>query len=281
MKKLNVLTLSIIIVLMASVHTIAQDLTLMSFNIKYDNTQDTVNNWLDRRAQMVEMVNYYGPDFLGIQEGMHNQVTYLDEGLAKYTFIGVGRDDGKTGGEYSCIFYNQEQFKVVDSNTFWLSDTPDSVSVGWDAALPRVCTYGKFEDVNTGDQFWVFNTHFDHRGKEARNNSAQLIVEKISQLNKTGLPIILMGDFNAIEHEAPIQTITSSLDDALKISQEQLYGPTGTFNGFTDEIVTNRIDYIFTDQVQVVSYAHLDDKLRNNKHLSDHLPVLVEVNISK
>lgn len=281
MKKLHTLAIVIIIVLMVPSPSVAQDLTLMSFNIKYDNKQDTVNNWLDRRTQMVEMANYYGPDFLGIQEGMHHQVTFLDEGLANYSFIGVGRDDGKTGGEYSCIFYNQKEFKMVESNTFWLSDTPDKVSVGWDAALPRVCTYGKFEDVNTGDQFWVFNTHFDHRGVQARNNSAQLIIDKIRQLNKTGLPIILMGDFNAMGDEAPVQTIISSLNDALKISQEQLYGPTGTYNGFTDKIVTRRIDYIFTDGFQVDSYAHLDDKLRNNKHLSDHLPVLATVGIKE
>lgn len=247
----------------------------MSFNIKYDNKDDKVNNWLDRRSKIVELLSYKEPDFVGIQEGMHNQVSFLDDGLEDYSFIGVARDDGKTKGEYSCIFYNQKRFEVKIQGTFWLSGTPDRVSKGWDAALPRVCTFGRFRSIETGQEFWVFNTHFDHMGVEARNKSAELIVAMINQMNNTDLPVALLGDFNAQPDDQPILTIKSSLTDALSISKKSLYGPEGTFNGFNNQVVKNRIDYIFVKDMQVHSYEHVDDKLDNNKHLSDHLPVLM------
>ena len=256
-----------------------QDVSFMSFNIKYDNKSDTVNNWLDRRNKVVEMLQFREPDFVGIQEGMHNQVTYMDEELPSYKYIGVARDDGKTKGEYSCIFYNTERFEVKMQGTFWLSGTPEEVSKGWDAALPRVCTFGRFKSLETDEEFWVFNTHFDHIGKEARKRSAELISGMIKQLNTSGLPVVLMGDFNARPDEEPIQIILEEMTDALSISEKPLYGPEGTFNGFRYDVITERIDYCFVRGMKVKSYEHVDDKLDNNKHLSDHLPVLVHARL--
>lgn len=267
----------VVCLLASSAH--GQDVSFMSFNIKYDNKSDTVNNWLDRRSKVVEMLQFEAPDFVGIQEGMHNQVTYMDEGLPNYNYIGVARDDGKTKGEYSCIFYNAERFEVKMQGTFWLSGTPEEVSKGWDAALPRVCTFGRFRSIENDQEFWVFNTHFDHIGKEARERSAALISGMIKQLNTSGLPVALMGDFNARPDEEPIQIILEEMTDALSISEKPLYGPEGTFNGFGYDVITDRIDYCFVQGMKVKSYEHVDDKLDNNKHLSDHLPVLVHATL--
>ena len=229
---------------------------------------------------MAQFIAYYNPAFLGIQEGLARQVNYLNDALDNYTFIGVGRDDGATKGEYSAIFYDKTKFKALQSSTFWLSETPEKVSVGWDAAMERVCTYGLFEDLETKEKLWVFNAHFDHIGIIARKESAILIVKKIKEVNVGQLPVVLMGDFNALPEDNPIQLFNDFLDDALAISAQPLYGPAGTFNGFSYEVIDRRIDYFFTRKMKVLSYAHKDDKLDNNKHLSDHLPVMIQAEIS-
>ncbi|HNU60249.1 MAG TPA: endonuclease/exonuclease/phosphatase family protein, partial [Aquaticitalea sp.] len=136
------------------------------------------------------------PDVLGVQEAMPNQMKDMDSLLVDYGFVGVGRDDGKDLGEYSAIFYHKHKLRIVESATFWLSQTPDKVSMGWDAACNRVCTYALFEDKVSNEQFWVFNTHFDHIGVEARKNSTLLILDKIEQITGGNKPVFLMGDFN-------------------------------------------------------------------------------------
>ena len=256
----------------------SQTTNLISFNIKYDNTSDTINNWNKRKASLAKLIQHYDADIIGIQEGLHNQVDYLNNALNGYSYVGVGRDDGQQKGEYSAIFYNSDKFKVLKTNTFWLSETPEKVSVGWDASLERICTYALFENVRTKKQFWVFNTHFDHRGKQARVNSAQLIYKNIEEINTTDLPVILMGDLNLTPDTEPIQFLKKNLTDALEISQKPFYGPIGTFNGFDqDRIMENRIDYIFVNNIDVLSYTHIDDRMPNNMHISDHLPVLMTV----
>lgn len=256
----------------------SQNINLMSYNIKYDNTGDTINNWNDRKSSMVALIQHYDTDIVGIQEGLHRQVTYLDTALPGFSYLGVGRDDGKEKGEYTAIFYKTDKFKVLKTNTFWLSETPDRVSVGWDAALERICTYVLFEDLDTKKQFWVFNTHFDHVGTKARTNSAQLIYKKINEINTDNLPVILMGDLNLTPDTEAIQFLKKYLTDAMKVSQKPFYGPEGTFNGFKqDRIMKNRIDYIFVKDVNVLSYTHIDDRMPNNKHVSDHLPVLMTI----
>lgn len=255
----------------------SQAVKAMTYNIKYDNTGDTINNWNFRKAKMVDLIQHYNPSFLGIQEGLHNQVNYLSTNLPMYNYIGVGRDDGKEKGEYCAIYYNNTNFKLINSNTFWLSTTPNKISVGWDASMERICTYGLFLHKKTKQYYWVFNAHFDHIGVEARKKSAKLIVEKIKSLNTKSYPVILMGDFNLVPTEEAITTITNYIPDSYTSSKTKPYGPKGTFNGFTDRLLTNRIDYVFTKQLKVKSVLVIDDRLDNNKHISDHLPVLVTV----
>ncbi|WP_425237571.1 endonuclease/exonuclease/phosphatase family protein [Ulvibacterium sp.] len=256
----------------------AQDLRLITYNIKYDNTQDTVNNWNDRKEALVQLLKHYGASFIGTQEVLHRQLTYIDSSLTNFAYIGVGRDDGRQKGEYSPILYDSTSYKVLKSNTFWLSETPDKISVGWDAALERICTYGLFEEKETGKRLYIFNTHFDHVGKVARAKSAELLVKKIEDTNQEKLPVVVMGDLNLTPDTAPIQYLQSKFLDGQEVAQKPFYGPTGTSNGFDpDRIVDKRIDYIFVKDLKVERYIHIDDRMENNKHISDHLPVLISI----
>lgn len=255
-----------------------QEIKVMTYNIKYDNVNDTVNNWNDRKEKLIELIEHYGPSFIGIQEALYRQVTYIDSSLTDFSYIGVGREDGKQKGEYSEIHFDSTRYKVLKHNTFWLSDTPEKVSVGWDAALERICTYGLFENLKSGEKLWVFNTHFDHRGEVAREKSAQLIIEKIKEINTGNLPVVLTGDFNLAPDEKPVQTIKGYMKDGQEITKTPFYGPTGSFNGFDpNTVLDRRIDYIFVRNIAVENYIHIDDRMENLKYISDHLPVLITV----
>ena len=251
---------------------------LISYNIRYDNNWDVENSWSLRKNRICQLLNDYNPSIFGIQEGLLNQVGFIDSVLIKYNYVGVGRDDGKMKGEFCAIYFDTTRYKIRNNSTFWLSETPDVVSVGWDAALERICTYGLFEDKNSGEEFWVFNTHFDHLGVIARKKSSALILKKIKEINTQSLPVILMGDFNSIPDSEPIKILKNDLIDALQISLDNLKGPQGTFNDFDEMLpIDNRIDYIFTKNVKVLSYRHIDDRLNNNRYISDHLPVMIEM----
>ncbi len=257
----------------------AQNLSVMTYNIKLDYPKEGENSWTNRKPFFINQIKFHEPDIFGVQEAMPNQMEDMDRLLPQYGFVGVGRDDGKDEGEYSAIFYNKEKFKVLKSSTFWLSETPDHVSMGWDAVCNRICTYALFEDKTSGKQFWIFNTHFDHVGVEARKNSATLIIQNIKDINTENLPVILTGDFNMEDTHESIQSIEKYLQDSKAIAK-LVFGPIGTFNNFEfDKSVTRRIDFIFVSQgISVNKYAVLSDSW-DCKYPSDHLPVLVKVSI--
>lgn len=254
-----------------------QSTKLMSFNIRYDNNWDIENNWMLRRDKITKLINRYQPDIIATQEALNNQINYLDSTLNHYNYIGIGREDGKQKGEFCAIFYNPAKYKVIKQSTFWLSETPDTVSVGWDAALERICTYALFKNIETKKQIYIFNAHFDHQGKVAQENSARLILKKIEAINKENLPVVLMGDLNVSPEEKTITILKEELTDAITLSSTPFYDPQGTFNAFKNEPVTERIDYCFVKNIKILSYSHIDDRLDNNKHISDHYPVLVEI----
>lgn len=275
--KISLKSVAILICFAWTAQVFAQ-VKLLSYNIKYDDKKDTINNWNFRKEAMVKLIKHYEPSFVGLQEALHNQVSYLDDALPNFTYIGVGRDDGKEKGEYSPILYDKNLYEVVQANTFWLSETPEKVSKGWDAALERICTYGLFKNLKTNEQIWVFNTHFDHIGELARENSAQLIVDKIKEINTAKIPIVLMGDFNLEPERKGISILKSYLEDGKQITQKPFYGPEGTFNGFDHAMkLDRRIDYLFVKHLRVIDYVHIDDRMENNMHISDHLPVLMTV----
>tara|TARA_B100002049_G_scaffold236339_1_gene222784 strand:+ start:133 stop:969 length:837 start_codon:yes stop_codon:yes gene_type:complete len=258
----------------------SQEVEVMSYNIKYANENDGENSWSKRKEHITNQIKFYEPEIMGVQEALISQLKHFESEMKNYKYVGVGRDDGKEAGEFSAIFYNAKEFEVLENNTFWLSDTPDEISVGWDAAMERICTYAKFKDKDSGKSFWVFNTHFDHVGEKARENSAELIWEKISALNKENLPVILMGDLNLEPQTSAIQFLSKKMNDS-KTRAELDFGPEGTFNGYNfKEGVNRRIDYIFvSDNIKVKKYAVLSDS-KDLKYPSDHLPVMVEIQLN-
>ena len=251
---------------------------LMSFNIRYNNPNDKENWWENRKQEVVSLIDFYNTDFIGIQEGLADQVLFIDNKLDRYSYIGVGRDDGKQKGEFAAIFYNSEKFELLDSKSYWLSDTPNKVSVGWDASMERIVTYGAFQNKNSLDSIFVFNCHFDHIGKLAQKNSAELILKIVQELGLDNRKVVVMGDLNCEPDEEPILILTSVLSDTFVHSKTTPYGPAGTFNAFDRcSAINSRIDYILTKNLNVKSYRNIDDKRKNGLCISDHLPVLVEV----
>jgi endonuclease/exonuclease/phosphatase family metal-dependent hydrolase len=255
----------------------------MSFNIRLDAASDGENRWDLRKDRVSGLMQYYEPDFIGAQEVLHHQLMYLDSSLTNYSYIGVGRDDGKTQGEYSCIFYNSDKYIPIKQSTFWLAPKSDSVCMGWDAVCNRVCTYGLFKNIKTKQLVWVFNTHFDHVGKTARIESAKLILQKIKSLNVKNDPVILLGDFNLRPTEEPIQKIASEMHNARTISQ-QVYGNIDTWNAFKFQSKPNGgIDYVFVNKhpkIKVNKFATITDSY-DLKYPSDHFPVMATLTILK
>ena len=254
--------------------------SVITYNIKYDDNSIDENSWNVRKAAILELVNTFSPDILGIQEGLNHQIEYLDSKLHYHKYVGVGRDDGNKRGEYCAIFFNYKKYKLLKNSTFWLSENPNEVSVGWDAALERICTYALLENIKGGNKIWVFNTHFDHVGNIAREKSARLLLEKIQILNLNEDPVLLMGDFNALDNSIVINILREKLTDTMIDSDRKHIGPIGTFNNFlTNQKIIRRIDYIFSKGFQTISHQHIDKKLESGNHISDHLPVFVKVKI--
>ena len=259
-------------------------LRVMSFNIRYDEPQDGVNAWPRRKEFVASMIRVYKVDLVGVQEALKGQMDDLQTLLPEYSWVGVGRGDGKAAGEYSAIFYRKTRFKSLESATFWLSETPDVPGKGWDAAYPRIVTWVKLQDLTTGKVFFHFNTHFDHRGAKARTESARLLLDRINQTG-AALPVVVTGDFNFTESADGYQLLTgksageskSALRDARYVSQHGHRGPTSTFNGFKTLVPDMKIDYVFVKgNIRVVRHGVLSDT-RDGRWPSDHLPVFAEI----
>jgi len=261
----------------------AQSLTVVSYNIRLDVASDSLNRWDNRKDFLIGQLNFYEPDVFGIQEGLLHQLEEIKKGMPGYNYLGKGREDGLKNGEFSAIFYDTEKLELLEENTFWLSETPDLPSKGWDAAIKRVCTYGLFQTKSGAQNFWVFNTHFDHIGKEARKESVFLIIEKIQELNKQELPVILTGDLNLEPGHPSILLLSSAMQDTHLLAGDKAFGPNGTFNGFNfSEPITRRIDYIFLSKTgfQLLKYAILSDS-KDLRYPSDHFPVLAKLSITE
>lgn len=280
MKKIISLASLLFLTLLAPAQTRVK---LMSFNIRLDVESDGVNKWDLRKEKVAALMNHYDADFIGGQEVQHHQLQYLLTQLKDYNYIGVGRDDGQTKGEYSCIFYNTTTYTLIKQGTFWLSATPDTVSMGWDAACNRVCTWGLFKNKKTRKLIWVLNTHFDHVGEQARQQSARLILERIrGLLQEKNVPLFLTGDFNTRPEARPFSILSEGLQYARPLSEEPAYGPADTWNGFKfNQQPDGCIDYIFTsrmENIHIKKYSTITDSYEM-KYPSDHFPVLAECEI--
>ena len=300
----------LVALVVATMSVSAQDLVVASYNIRNDNSGDTKrgNGWAQRCPIICDQIEWNDVDIFGAQEVKRNQIDDMLKELEGYAFVGVGRDDGKDKGEFSPVFYKKERFKLLDQGTFWISETPEKVGIkGWDAALPRICSYAHLQDKVTKKKFWFFNLHMDHIGVEARKEGAKLIARKITEMCGNE-PAMVSGDFNVDQNNEAYKTIVSQgvLADSYE-KAEKKYNPTGTFNSFNPNLYTkSRIDHIFvTKHITVHKYNVLTDsywtenaesakKIKGyaapkeidfqkytQRCPSDHYPVVIKVSMDK
>lgn len=247
----------------------AQDITIGSYNVRYDNSDDKKNgnDWEQRCPILSQQILFNDFDIFGAQEVLHHQLEDLLKNLPQYAYVGVGRDDGATKGEYAPVFYKKERFKLLKSGHFWLSENTDHPNKGWDAALPRICTWSQFKDLKKKKKVWFFNLHFDHVGVEARKQSAILVLNKIKEMCGKDA-VVLTGDFNVDQTNESYKLLAGS--DVLYDTYETAairYALNGTFNSFKSDRLTNsRIDHIFvSDRFKVDRYGILTDTYRTPK----------------
>ena len=253
---------SVVLIAFAVMQLSAQML-VGSYNIRLKVSSDSVkgNVWEKRCQVICDQVNFMSPDIFGAQEVLHTQLVDMLAGLDGYDYIGVGRDDGNTGGEYAAIFYKKDRLRLLDTGNFWLSETPDRPGLGWDAACVRICTWGKFAGQTATDDeaFFFFNLHMDHVGVVARREAAKLIVQKISEI-APGFPVIVTGDFNVDQNDEIYSIFTQSglLKDSYLASRLN-FAENGTFNSFDTGLYTDsRIDHIFVSPaISVDAYGIL------------------------
>jgi endonuclease/exonuclease/phosphatase family metal-dependent hydrolase len=264
-----------------------ENLNIMTFNVRYDELfyepgNTSSNNCANRKDFQASLLNFHQPDVIGMQEPLGHQVHFFDKALPGYKWVGVAREDGKNEGEYNPIFYKRHKMEVLSSGTFWLSKTSEIASKSWDSGYKRICTWALFRGKGSGAKFYVFNTHFDSKGKKARLESAKLISKKISALDKN-IPVFVTGDFNFLPDSSAYYEITANgLFDGKKVSEKEPYGPKGTFNGFKfDRTPEYRIDFIFVNKrIKVLRYGVLTDS-HNQKYPSDHFPVSLFVELTE
>jgi len=255
-------------------------LVTMSVNIRYDNPEDGPDAWPNRRAWLAETINAQAPDILGMQEVLLHQAEFLSAALPEHDWYGVGRDDGEQAGEFTPIFFRKDRFTELDHGTFWLSDTPEKAgSLGWDAGLPRICSWVGLREITTGKELFVFTTHLDYYGKQSRLEGAALIRRRIAEI-AAQRSWILLGDFNAPPESDTWHKMTDPIDglataaDAYTVSVTAPTGPQSTWNGFEAIEPGRRIDYVFTStDMKTLNFEILVDE-RDGHFSSDHQPVI-------
>lgn len=274
----------------------SNSLRIISYNIRYNNPGDKHNAWPQRKARVAALLQQYNPDLIGFQEVLKEQLDDLTAHLSAFAWVGVGRDDGATAGEYAPIFYRRAHFDLLATGTFWLSETPQEPgSFGWDADCVRIATWARLRHKVSDCTLLMLNTHFDHQGEQAQVESA-LLLRRFLNDPAQRLPAVITGDFNSTAQSWPYEILTTPsemagfpLVDTMLHSQNPHRGPRATWaNNFTDPL-DGKIDFIFMWQMppvvdgamptlQVRQHAILDDQ-NEGYYPSDHLPVLAELTI--
>lgn len=253
-------------------------LNVATFNLRMDTPNDGENAWPNRKEMVKGLFRFHDFDICGTQEGYKHQLDDILQ-LGNYAYVGVGRDDGKDAGEHSAIFYKKDRFDVVENGDFWYSETPDVPGKGWDATCcNRICSWAKFRDNETGKEFFVFNSHYDHQGRVARKNSSFLLLKQLKEI-AGDFPVFCTGDFNATPDDEPIQIIYNDgkMKDSYLVTKQPPYGTVGTFNSFDlSSSMKNRIDYVWlTDGITVTKYGVLNEQ-QYGRFPSDHFPVMIQ-----
>lgn len=260
-----------------------EPIDVMSFNVRYDNPGDSLNNWRFRKDRVANAIRFYDAEIVGTQEVLHGQLLDLQQRLPEYGVVGVGREDGKEKGEYSALWYKKDRFEVIDSGNFWLSETPEVAgSKGWDGACERIAAWARLKDKTTGKVILALNTHLDHVGEVARREGVALVLDRAEALGE-GARIVVTGDFNAGPESEVIRQVTDTaqpkhLTDARTVSPI-VYGPDWTFHDFGrwPQEKRERIDYVFLGEGWKVTRYGVLAELDNEAYLSDHNPVLVTI----
>ena len=252
------------------------DLKVMSYNIRMGSAKDGTNSWEFRYPATALMLEDQKPDVFGVQEAFNYQIRFIEDNFEDYDCVGVGRDDGKQKGEFMSIFWNKKTVKMIKWGTFWLSETPEKPSMGWDAACKRTATWALMKDKKTGKQFYFVNTHLDHRGTEARKKGLELIVSRIAEINPKGYPMVLTGDFNVKPDNAALKDLDTKMQSARKIAPRTDNHP--TFNNWGKIKPDMVIDYIYVSGFSACPEYHtVTEKYGTWKYVSDHYPIAAKL----
>lgn len=278
MKRFELIVIALLLIMPFS--SVAQDkgkgtdgLKVMSYNIRLGSADDGTNSWALRYSATGEMLDDQKPDVFGVQEALEYQVRYIEE-MCGYESVGVGRDNGKKEGEFMSIFWNKKAVSMLKWGTFWLSETPDKPSLGWDAECRRTATWALMKDKRTGNRFYFVNTHLDHKGEEAQKNGLRLIMEKIADINPDGYPMILTGDFNMEPDNANLSELDSMMQSARKIAQKT--DSHDTFNKWGRG--KGIIDYIYVSGFSSCpEYQTVTKRYADRKFISDHYPICAKL----
>jgi endonuclease/exonuclease/phosphatase family metal-dependent hydrolase len=251
--------------------------SVMSFNLRFDNPDDGANAWPERWGLVAAFLREREPDLVGVQEALKRQLDDLAASNPEFGRVGVGRSDGREGGEYSAILYRRARFVVLESGTFWLSDTPDVPgSATWGNEITRISTWARFRDVGSGATFYHFNTHFDHQSQPSRERSAALLAERVAARTHRADPVIVTGDFNAGESNPAVRNLLEGLTDTFRAAHPDAEVQ-GTFHGFSGNLGEDRIDYVLVTDGVATRAAEVLRPRPGGRFVSDHEPVSATV----
>lgn len=252
----------------------SDELKVISYNIRVINSKDGANEWKYRAEASPAMIKDYAPDIFGLQEAMPGHLEYLTETLPDYSYVGVGREDGKMEGENMAIFYNKKTVELLEWGTYWLSETPEEPSKGWDAACKRTATWALMQKKDNGKRFFYVNTHLDHRGAEAQQKGLDLIVKRIAAMNPDGLPMVLTGDFNVEPNNPVLDELNTRMLDAKKTAVKT--DARATFNGWGSRAIV--IDYIYYSGFsECPEYETIVRQYEDVLYISDHYPIMARL----
>lgn len=280
MRKLTLIVSAVLMVLpftsSAQKQTRDYDLKVMSYNIRMGTAKDGTNSWEYRYPATAMMIQDQKPDVFGVQEAFEFQIRFIEDNFTDYDCVGVGRDNGKSEGEHMSIFWNKKTVKMIKWGTFWLSETPEKPSKGWDAKCKRTATWALMKDKNTGKMFYFVNTHLDHRGVEARKKGLELIVSKIDDINPKGYPMVLTGDFNMKPDDAALTGLEQRMQSARKIAPKT--DNHATLNLWGKGKADMVIDYIYVSGFSACPEYHtVNEKYGQWKYISDHYPIYAKL----